>query len=65
MSRPIKQIEPKPTAIHQAGDPNENRSTGELCRIMMVANVSPLEFGHSLFIPRLNRSFPQANPGSH
>ncbi|XP_010882064.2 GDP-D-glucose phosphorylase 1 [Esox lucius] len=50
-----------PTSQHKDRDAcKESVHPGdELCRIMVVVNVSPLEFGHCLFIPEPTKCLPQ------
>ncbi|XP_031722671.1 GDP-D-glucose phosphorylase 1 isoform X1 [Anarrhichthys ocellatus] len=38
---------------------NEKGQLHELCRMVVLVNVSPLEFGHCLFVPEPSRCFPQ------
>uniref|UniRef100_UPI0037E7E4F4 GDP-D-glucose phosphorylase 1 n=1 Tax=Semicossyphus pulcher TaxID=241346 RepID=UPI0037E7E4F4 len=58
----FNKINPEEILFEMIQDTGEGKEGGQLhqpCRMVVLVNVSPLEFGHCLFVPDPSRCFPQ------
>ncbi|XP_029290048.1 LOW QUALITY PROTEIN: GDP-D-glucose phosphorylase 1 [Cottoperca gobio] len=59
----FNKINPEEVIFEMIKDGEEGNENGQLhahpCRMAVLVNVSPLEFGHCLFVPDPSRCFPQ------